>query len=78
MIADRQVGLLRKRRMEGKTQQTMAAMAGMNVRSARKCQEDPWPSETKKERRWRTRPDHFGGVWEEESEPLLRGDLEAS
>ena len=32
------------------------------------------PSETKQERRWRTRPDPFDGVWEEEIEPLLRGD----
>ena len=33
----------------------------------------PLPSETKQERRWRTRPDPFDGVWEEEILPLLRG-----
>ena len=60
--------------MEGKTQETAAAMAGMSVRSARKWQRGPLPSETKQERRWRARPDPFGGVWEEEIEPLLRGD----
>ena len=60
--------------MEGKTQETAAAMAGMSVRSARTWQRGPLPSETKQERRWRTRPDPFDGVWEGEIEPLLRGD----
>ena len=60
--------------MEGKTQETAAAKAGMSVRSARKWQSGPLPSETKRERTWRTRPDPFDGVWEEEIEPLLRGD----
>ena len=58
--------------MEGKTQETAAVMAGMCVRSARKWQDGPFPSETKEERWWRTRPDPFDGVWEEEIEPLLR------
>ena len=62
--------------MEGKSQETATAMAGMSVRSARKWQQGPLPSETKQERRWRTRPDPFEGVWEEEIEPLLRGDPE--
>ena len=60
--------------MEGKTQETAAAMAGLCVRSARKWQDGPLPSETKQERWWRTRPDPFDGVWEEEIEPLLRND----
>lgn len=60
--------------MEGRTQETAAAMAGMSVRSARKWQKGPLPSETNQERWWRTRPDPFDGVWEEEIEPLLRGD----
>ena len=60
--------------MEGKTQETAAVMAGMCVRSARKWQDGPLPSETNEERWWRTRPDPFGGVWEEEIEPLLRDD----
>ena len=38
----------------------------------RKWQCGPLPSET--ERRWRTRPDPFDGVWEEEILPLLRGE----
>ena len=59
--------------MEGKTQETAAAMAGMCVRSAHKWQHRPLPSETKQERWWRIRPGPFDGVWEEEIEPLLRG-----
>ncbi len=60
--------------MEGKTQETAAAVAGMRVRSARKWQDGPLTSETKQKRRRQTRPDPFDGVWEEEIEPLLRGD----
>ena len=60
--------------MEGKTQETAAAKAGICVRSARKWQSGPLPSETKQERQWRTRSDPFDGVWEEEIEPLLQGE----
>ena len=60
MVTDQQVALLRQRRMEGR-QQT----APMAERSARKWQCGPLPSETKQERRWRTRPDPFDGVWED-------------
>ena len=60
--------------LEGKTQETSAAMAGMSQRSARKWQCGPLPSETKQERWWRTRPDPFDGVWEEETLPLLQGE----
>ena len=58
--------------MEGKTQETSAAMAGMSQRSARKWQCGPLPSETRQERWWGTRPDPFDGVWEEEILPLLQ------
>ena len=71
MITDRQVRLLSQKRMEGKTQETAAAKAGMSVRSARKWQSGPLPSQAKPEHRWRTRPDPFDGVWEDEIEPLL-------
>ena len=74
MITDQQVRLLRQKRMEGKRQGTAAAMAGMSQRSARKWQCGPLPSETKQERWWRTRPDPFDGVWEEEILPLLEGE----
>ena len=55
-MTDKQVRLLRQKRMEGKTQQTAAAVAGMSERSARKWQCGPLSSETKQERWWRTRP----------------------
>ena len=58
--------------MERTSQETVAAMAGMSVRSARNWQEGPLPSENKPERQWRTRSDPFEGVWEDEIEPLLR------
>ena len=74
LVTDQQVALLRQRQMEGKKQQTAAAMAGMSERSARKWQCGPLPSETKQERRWRTRPDPFDGVWDEEILPLLQGE----
>ena len=74
MITDRQTRLLRQKRMEGKTQETAAAKAGMSVRSARKWQSGPLPSQAKPEHRWRTRPDPFDGVWEDEIEPRLRND----
>ena len=60
--------------MEGKTQETAAAKAGICVRSARNWQSGPLPSETKEERQWRTRSDPFEGVWEEETLPLLQGE----
>ena len=60
--------------MEGKTQETAAAKAGMKVRSARKWQNGPLPPQGKPEHRWRTRPDPFDEVRAEEVEPLLRND----
>ena len=38
MITDQQVALLRQKQMEGKSQETAAARAGMSVRSARNWQ----------------------------------------
>ena len=47
----------------------------MSVRSARRCQAE-WPIAVagNRQHRWRTRPDPFDGVWEDEVEPLLRND----
>ncbi len=64
--------------MEGKSQQASAAASGMSVRTARTWQRGRLPSEKKGKRRWRTRPDPFAGVWAEEVEPLLRGDVEGA
>ena len=70
MITDRQTRLLRQKRMEGKTQETAAAKAGMSVRSARKWQSGPLPSQA----RWRTRPDPFDGVWEDDTDGQAEGN----
>ena len=45
MVKDAQVGVLRRRRMEGKTQEASAAAAAMSVRSARKWQHGAYPSQ---------------------------------
>ena len=63
MVTDQQVVLLRKKLMEGKSQQGAAAASGMSVRTARTWQTGRLPSEKKGKRRWRTRPDPFAGVW---------------
>ncbi len=73
MVTDQQVLLLRRRIMEGKSQQASAAAAGMSASSARRWRSGPLPSE-KKKRSWRTHPDAFEGVWDEEIVPLLRRD----
>ena len=44
MVTDQQVLLLRRRIMEGKTQQASVATAGMSARSARRWQRGPLPS----------------------------------
>lgn len=76
MVSDRQVRVLRKKRMEGKTLEAAAAAAGMSERTARTWQHGPLPSETKQPRTWRTRPDPFAEVWATEIEPLLVADKE--
>ena len=77
MVTNRQVVLLRQRLMEGRTLQAAAAAAAMSERSARKWRRGPLPSERKRGRRsWRTRPDPFADVWDEEVEPLIRSDPE--
>ena len=59
--------------MEGKSQETAPAKAGMSVRSARKFQSGPLPVGDETGAWWRTRPDPFDGVWDTEI-PLLRND----
>jgi transposase len=76
MVSDRQVRLLRKKRMEDKTMEAAASAAGMSERTARKWQRGPLPSATKEPRTWRTRPDPFVEVWSAEIEPYLVADKE--
>lgn len=74
MVTDVQVRLLRQKMKQGLKQEAAAAAAGMSVRSARKWQEGPLPSSTKKPREWRTRKDPFEAVWDSIIEPLLLRD----
>jgi hypothetical protein len=74
MVTDEQVRLLRRKRMDGKSQEAAAAAAGMSVRTAREWEEGPLPSQSKTKRGWRTRRDPFEGVWESQIVPLLRRD----
>src|SRR5436309_13809210 len=74
MVSGAQVRLLRQKRMEGKTQEAAAAAAGISVRTARTWARGPLPSAGKTPRSWRTRPDPFAGVWEQEIVPLLTAD----
>src|SRR5258708_32694822 len=74
MVTDAQVGLMRQKGMDGKTQEAAAAASGMSLRTAREWDTGPVPSATKQPRDWRTRPDPFGAVWDKDVEPLLRSD----
>jgi len=74
MVTNGQVRLLRKKLMEGRTQEAAAAAASMSERTARTWQEGALPSEAKGERHWRTRSDPFEAVWLTEVVPLLTAD----
>ena len=81
-MKDAQVGVLRRRRMAGKTHEASAAADGMSVRSARKWEHGLLPSRRHKPHTWRTRKDPFAEVFESEVKPLLaedsKGVLEAT
>jgi hypothetical protein len=64
MVTDQQIRRLYKLLKTESTQQIAAAKAGMDVKTARKyIKAKRLPSELKKERHWRTRPDWFESVW---------------
>jgi hypothetical protein len=74
MVKDAQVRVLRRKLMEGRTQEAAAAGAGMSVGSARRWRTGLFPSQARKPHRWRNRPDPFAGVFEKEVAPLLAAD----
>lgn len=76
MVTGQQIRRLRQKLMEGKTQEAVAAAAGMSVRTARSWQHGPLPLEGRTSRAWRTRPDSFASIWSEAVEPLLQRDPE--
>lgn len=66
MVTDRQVRRLFKLLQEEKTLELAAAKSGMDEKTARKYRDlGKLPSEVKKERDWRTRPDPFEDVWDD-------------
>lgn len=76
MVKDAQVRLMR-RKMTAKKKMTMAsaaAAAGMSERSGRRWKHGPLPSEKKRPRTWKTRPDPFASVWSAVIIPLLEAD----
>lgn len=79
MVKDEQVRRLNRMMKEGKTLEVASAKAGMNEKTARKYRkEGKYPSEVKKEHKWRTRQDIFEEVWEEVKELLgVNSGLEA-
>lgn len=60
--------------MEGKTLEAAANAAGMSERTGRAWKSGTLPSQTKELRSWRTRPDPFATVWDDEIAPLLKAD----
>ena len=66
-MSDGQVRLLRRKRLEGKTQEAATAAAWMSAWTAREWERGALPSEWKPPWIWRTRPDAFEGVWESDS-----------
>jgi hypothetical protein len=75
MVTDAQVRLMRRTRMDGKTQAAAAAASSMSLRTAREWDTGPVPTATKQPRDWRTRPDPFAAIWLTDVEPLLRRDV---
>ena len=77
MVTDSQVRLLRQKLMEGKTTDSGGGGRRHERADVRVTwKEGPLPSETKEPRDWRTRPDPFAEVWEDEVVPLLERDEE--
>jgi hypothetical protein len=71
MVTDQQIRRLFKLMQTEKTQAVAAAKSGMDEKTARKyVKAGKLPSELKKGRTWKTRPDPFVDIWEEVRENL--------
>lgn len=72
MVTNQQVRLLMKKLNQGSTMQTSAAVAGMDVETARKYRRlGKNPEQVKPEQTWKTRTDPFEAVWKELKEMLI-------
>jgi len=76
MLRDAQVKKLRNELAKEKTLSAVCAALGFTDKTGRKWQWGPMPSQRKKERTWRTRPDPFEGIWQSDIVPLLQADRE--
>lgn len=63
-------------RNKGNLQITAAAKAGISERSGRRIEKGDISQGDKSIRHWRTREDHFKGVWENEIVPMLEQKVE--
>jgi hypothetical protein len=64
MKKDAEVWILKNERRRGATQKVAAARAGMSERTARKYEQaGQLPSQLKRPRQHRTRPDPFASEW---------------
>jgi hypothetical protein len=70
-LTDHQIRLDMSKRKH-QTQEAAAAMAGFSERTARRIDQGVRQPAHKAPRTWRTRPDPFADVWENELVPLLR------
>jgi hypothetical protein len=71
MVTDNQVRRLFRLSKTERNQEVAASKAGMDMKTARKyLAVGKLPSEGRRERRWRTRPDPFGADWEEIREQI--------
>ncbi len=77
-INKRQIQVYKAARVNGKTQKTAAAMAGISERSGRRIEKGEYQRSHSRERSWRTHPDAFADVWSLEVVPLLREDPQVS
>lgn len=71
-ITDHQVSKYKELRRQSE-QEAAAAKVGVSVRSARRIERATHLPSQREPRAWRTRPDPFAGIWDEELVPLLRG-----
>ncbi|MBY0544329.1 MAG: hypothetical protein K2Q14_02145 [Gammaproteobacteria bacterium] len=71
-ITNQQVEIYMKSRIQGYTQETSAAKAGMSVRTGRTIEHGERHHPNDIPRHWRTRPDPLNAVWDGELAPMLK------
>ena len=75
-ITEQQIRIYMSARSQGTIQITAAAKAGISERSGRRIEHGNISQGDKPMRNWRTRKDHFKGVWGNEVVPMLEQNAE--